>query len=247
MKLGVELVPEAQHGSNLRDLLTTVEWDRCKNLVKVRSNCKCEICGSVGPTHPIECREIWRYSLNLNVPEALTKLCTNLFVGHYFKGQTSRKVHEIVPHTKSIFGLTTAGQWNNFGREQQRSILDNVSSLPIAKQTTLYMLLNMPNRSEGTQTLKGLIALCPDCHVSKHYGYAQISGREEVAIRQLKAVNNLDDDSLRAYLSFKFAQWEARNHVNWKLDVSWIASHITLSEKTLSLLNLTPQIKRRLL
>jgi len=43
-----------------------------------------------------------------------------------------------------------------------------------------------------TQTLKGLIALCPDCHKVKHFGLTSTRSEHELhhAINHLKNVNN---------------------------------------------------------
>ena len=43
----------------------------------------------------------------------------------------------------------------------------------------------------SVQTLKGLTAICPDCHRVKHIGRAQIMGEYDLALKHLMKVNEL--------------------------------------------------------
>lgn len=61
MKLLPELVPETAWCKNLRSSLPKSEWDKLRRHIYKRANYKCEICGGVGPKHPIECHENWKY------------------------------------------------------------------------------------------------------------------------------------------------------------------------------------------
>ena len=62
MKLTIELVPRPCWYFNLRSELTTEEWDALRRSTYKRAGYKCEICGSTGDKHPVECHEIWEYN-----------------------------------------------------------------------------------------------------------------------------------------------------------------------------------------
>jgi len=57
--LTIELIPEAQHGTNLRSVLNAGDWEAIKNFVRARSQGRCEICGS--GSGPVEAHERWAY------------------------------------------------------------------------------------------------------------------------------------------------------------------------------------------
>lgn len=60
-RLTIELVPETCWVSNVRSNISEAEWDRIRKLVAKEAQHRCEICGGVGPRHPVECHEIWHY------------------------------------------------------------------------------------------------------------------------------------------------------------------------------------------
>jgi len=76
------------------------------------------------------------------------------------------------------------------------------------------------------QILKGLIALCPKCHMVKHWGLTQLRGQEHIAFAHLKKVNCWNDQQANAHIMEAIALWHARNEVIWKLDISWITSFL---------------------
>jgi hypothetical protein len=78
------------------------------------------------------------------------------------------------------------------------------------------------NDDNCTQTLEGLIALCPDCHMSKHPGLAQIKGKIETVIKQLSKVNKITYVESLNYLNESFDIWEKRSTKQWKLDISYL-------------------------
>ncbi|UBV45495.1 hypothetical protein LAJ19_20425 (plasmid) [Deinococcus taeanensis] len=75
----------------------------------------------------------------------------------------------------------------------------------------------------GTQTLSGLIALCPLCHLVVHFGYARTVGRQEEAGRHLMRVNNWSRREAHGHVQAAFATFERRSGQHWRLDVSWLA------------------------
>jgi hypothetical protein len=75
------------------------------------------------------------------------------------------------------------------------------------------------------QKLEGMIALCPNCHQCKHYGFAQIQGKDEQAFLHLMKVNKLTKKKTEKYLIAVFEQWYQRSHKNWVLDISYLSRY----------------------
>jgi len=78
------------------------------------------------------------------------------------------------------------------------------------------------NDEEKTQTLKGVIALCPDCHQVKHIGLAGKRGEGVKAQNHLAKVNGWTTKQTRKYIKEAFEIWEERSEHDWKVDISWV-------------------------
>jgi len=61
LRLEIELVPSTCWCSNLRDHLSTDEWEVVKKYTFKKANNVCEICSGRGPKWPVECHEVWHY------------------------------------------------------------------------------------------------------------------------------------------------------------------------------------------
>lgn len=80
-----------------------------------------------------------------------------------------------------------------------------------------------------TQTLKGLISLCPTCHKVKHIGRTLSVEPPEVQSRvlhKLASVNNLTPQETEDYIVQVFEVWNERSQHQWTLDLSWLEDHI---------------------
>lgn len=75
---------------------------------------------------------------------------------------------------------------------------------------------------DGIQKLKGLIALCPKCHMVKHYGYTQIRGLEHVAIAHIQKINNWTKKETIIYIQQCFKIWRIRSQKHWKLNMEFL-------------------------
>ena len=76
-----------------------------------------------------------------------------------------------------------------------------------------------------TQTLIGLISLCPYCHKCKHPGLAQINGELDIVINQLMKVNNISKTDAENLLKEAFNLWNIRSKYQWTLDISYIENY----------------------
>lgn len=142
MKLTIELVPASSWFNNVRAVLTRSQWDVLRKQVYSQAWDLCQICGGVGPKHPVECHEIWHY-------------------------------------------------------DDKKLI----------------------------QKLVGMIALCPDCHMVKHIGLAQVQNKGDKAIKHLMKVNKLSKKEAEKYVKESFEIWAKRSSKNWKLDISILESY----------------------
>lgn len=76
-----------------------------------------------------------------------------------------------------------------------------------------------------TQTLRGLIALCPPCHRVKHIGRTLTVGTVEdleQSIRHLCEVNYWTPEHAEMYINAAFDLWKIRSQYEWSLDISWL-------------------------
>jgi hypothetical protein len=69
------------------------------------------------------------------------------------------------------------------------------------------------------QKLQGLIALCPKCHKTKHWGYALTHGMEDIVTKHIQQVNGWKPEDVKKYINEAFAIFEVRSRVNWTLDL----------------------------
>lgn len=138
-KLTIELVPKTSFFNNVRQAVSSTNWDILKKMTYKKANYKCEICGGKGYKHPVEAHEIWHYDDNQHI-----------------------------------------------------------------------------------QTLMGLIALCPTCHLTKHLGFAQIQGKEKDVIKQLMKVNQWNNEQTHLYIEAIWEIWYFRSQFQWQLNLAYL-------------------------
>lgn len=142
LKLTIELVPRTSWMNNVRAVVTTKQWDILRKQVASAAWDVCQICGGIGPEHPVECHEIWEY-----------------------------------------------------------------------------------NDETKVQKLAGMIALCPNCHMVKHFGFARISGKEDQAFSHFMKVNGLKKIQAEAEITKAFDTWRKRSTIDWTLDLSGLEQY----------------------
>ena len=77
----------------------------------------------------------------------------------------------------------------------------------------------------GTQSLSGLLCLCPTCHKAKHLGFAQRIGRLPQVLNRLMWLNDWDDRSLETELEKVQARQVALSKYTWTLDLSFLRKY----------------------
>jgi 5-methylcytosine-specific restriction endonuclease McrA len=140
--LTVELIPQSCWFSNVRSAVSKKQWDTIRYRVYSEAYHICQICGGIGPQHPVEAHEIWEYDDKNHI-----------------------------------------------------------------------------------QKLIGMVALCPACHRCKHFGLAQVQGKEERALTHLMKVNRIKRPEALKYLKQVFTQWAERSTKKWELDISYLSEY----------------------
>jgi hypothetical protein len=147
--LTIEIVPSSSWMDNVRSALTQTQWVIIKKSVYSEAWYVCQICGGVGPNHPVEAHEIWTYN------------------------------------DKSLI-----------------------------------------------QKLEGMIALCPNCHMVKHIGLAQINNKFDLAVQHFMKVNACSEKEAIKYVHESFKIWKKRSSKKWTLDLSYLKKYgLEIKEK----------------
>jgi len=141
LKLTIELVPLPLWHSNLRKVLSHLEWDKIRKQSYADANHKCAICGVKAK---LNCHEIWEY-----------------------------------------------------------------------------------NDKKHVQKLTGFIALCDNCHMIKHIGFAGIQASKGLLdmnelVEHFIKVNNVDFNAFRIHYNKSFGIWKKRSKLKWKTDFSYL-------------------------
>lgn len=77
--------------------------------------------------------------------------------------------------------------------------------------------------SRRIQRLDGLVALCPDCHLVKHFGRAIAEGRTRYALAWFAEVNVLTPYQALELSKAALALHADRSRHAWQLDLSLLA------------------------
>jgi hypothetical protein len=75
-----------------------------------------------------------------------------------------------------------------------------------------------------TQSLTGLVALCPSCHRVKHMALAREKGWDGEAERHFCRVNKWSVGLMRSYMDAVFEVYEERSLKFWILNVDWLTN-----------------------
>ena len=81
-----------------------------------------------------------------------------------------------------------------------------------------------------TQALVRMIGLCPACHQVKHFGLANVRGKDAEARAQLLRVNGWTPEQADAYIEQAFHVWERRSQGPWTLDLQGLRAYVLGSE-----------------
>ena len=81
------------------------------------------------------------------------------------------------------------------------------------------------NYTYKIQKLVRLIALCKNCHMATHYGFAKISGKEKEAFNHLLKVKGCNVKELNEHINLAYTLWTERNQYDWTLNLELISKN----------------------
>jgi hypothetical protein len=82
-----------------------------------------------------------------------------------------------------------------------------------------------------TQALRRLICLCSRCHLTTHFGHANITGRADEAFAHLRAVTGMTHQQALEHLHTAEKLWIERSEHVWELDLRILTrAGVTLAE-----------------
>ena len=70
-----------------------------------------------------------------------------------------------------------------------------------------------------------MIALCPNCHGVKHFGFSQLQGKGEQALQHFMKVNKLSRTVAEKEITKSFKIWQERSKNQWRLDISHLETY----------------------
>ena len=76
----------------------------------------------------------------------------------------------------------------------------------------------------AVQTLEGLEALCPKCHMVRHIGLSIQRGMGPVVIAHMARINGIVEDQVHLLIAQAMRVWERRSARSWVLDLTWLRS-----------------------
>ncbi|TAL63655.1 MAG: HNH endonuclease [Burkholderiaceae bacterium] len=109
LRLSIELVPRSCWYSNVRSNVRASTWDRLQAHCFERAKFRCEICGGVGPAHPVECHEIWSYldAMQVQRLDGLIALCPMCHeVKHIGRAIQTNRLPQCMLHLARVNQLT---------------------------------------------------------------------------------------------------------------------------------------------
>ena len=107
MILEFQFIPRTTAGVNARTLCSKEQWDKVRFACYQRSGYVCEVCGGVGPDHPVECHEYWEWDGPSGVQKLvkLIALCPDCHHAVHLPGTMYRTTAQMINPVRSYIEL----------------------------------------------------------------------------------------------------------------------------------------------
>lgn len=137
---------------------------------------------------------------------------------------------ELVPKTcfyKNVRQIVSATQWNKIRKQiyikynYKCSICYEVGDKHPVEAHEVWEY----NDKKSIQILKDIVALCPSCHMSVHYGLAQLHGFGTKARNHLSKINSITKKEADVYIENCFKIWQKRSQKHWQLDITYLENY----------------------
>ena len=130
---------------------------------------------------------------------------------------------ELIPQStfgKNVRSSVTKNQWDII-RSQVYSKAYNICEIcgDFENRTEAHEIWDF-NEDLSIQKLIGMIALCPLCHSTKHFGLSELKGIRDKVLAHLMKINKISKKKAEKYIESQFLIWSIRSKKEWKLDLS---------------------------
>jgi len=137
---------------------------------------------------------------------------------------------ELVPRTTwyaNVRNLVTYSQWEKIKRQTRQkagSVCEICGGVGDRWPVECHEVWQYDDETH-VQKLTGFVALCPMCHMVKHFGHTALIGQTQAATEHLAAVNDWDAQTTQEYITAAYAEWQRRSCYDWQLDLSWLTKN----------------------
>ncbi|ACZ43138.1 conserved hypothetical protein [Thermobaculum terrenum ATCC BAA-798] len=131
---------------------------------------------------------------------------------------------ELVPSTSwgsNLRSILTPAQWDEIRREAYARAGHRCTACGRRGRLEAHEVWEYDD-DRRIQRLVDVAALCHDCHMVVHWGYASTRGLGDRALRHLARVNGWSLEDARLYLEAQLELWARRSRHPWQLDLSWL-------------------------
>lgn len=90
------------------------------------------------------------------------------------------------------------------------------------------------NDKTHVQTLKGLVSLCPYCHMCKHIGRANAMGNQPIAFAHMEAVNGWNHKMVVNHVAAEFEIFKERSKHQWVIDLTILSKNFDVDAKLIT-------------
>lgn len=90
------------------------------------------------------------------------------------------------------------------------------------------------NVETGIQKLVDIVSLCPNCHLTTHFGFAQTIGKGNFCKKHLCLINKYSEKDAEKDINLAFEKWNYLNTVQWRVDMSWLIGKYDFSDETVA-------------
>ena len=145
---------------------------------------------------------------------------------------------ELIPKSTSYINVRTILPKSQWDRLRKKSYEDANFKCEICGDSGLNQGYKHPlecheiwiYQSDGTQYLKGLISLCPKCHLTKHIGRSLKFGKKNILYKHIAKVNKWTKVETENYVGFCFQEHKERSKIDWVVNVSILTSKFGVDE-----------------
>ena len=178
----------------------------------------------------------WYWKSQEPLPEDLKPYLTDQVLTPLVNSSTPRLTMDLIPHTcwfSNVRNHLEKEDWDKVRKKvfQNANNVCEVCGSKGRKWPVECHEVFEYDEGRKIQKLVRLVALCPSCHQVKHFGKAQMDGKEDEALAHLCKVNGWPRDQGREYVSEQFDLYYRRSEIEWQVDLSYLRDHFNVSVK----------------